>query len=63
MAPSVETPGKTFRLFAHDGEEQLPGFVRLFGPQVLNVDLRRLVAQLDFDLRASGSHPQENVLT
>ena len=63
MAPSVETSGKSFRLFAHDGEEQLPGFVRLFGPQVLNVDLRRLVAQFDLDLGATGAHPQENVLT
>ena len=63
MAPSVETSGKSFRLFAHNGQEQLPGFVRLFGPQVLNVDLRRLVAQFDLDLGATGAHPQENVLT
>ena len=62
MTPSVETPCEPLGLFAHDGEKQFPGLVWLLGPQVLDVDLGRLVAELDLHLGASRAHPEEDVL-
>lgn len=63
MAPAMETASKPFTLFAHEGQEQLPGFFRLLGPQILNVDLRRFVAELNFNFRATGTHPQEYLIS
>ena len=39
VGPAVEASGEPFRLFAHQGAEQLPGHLRLLGAKALDVDL------------------------
>ena len=58
----MEAPGKPLGFFTHDCEEQFSRPLRLFRSQILNVDLGRLVAELDLHLGASRAHPEKDVL-
>lgn len=61
-APSVEALDEPLGLFVLQRQEELSRPFRLFDAHVLDVDLCGFVGQLDLDLAAARSQPQEHLL-
>jgi len=62
MTPAVETLFEPNALLPLYCKKESSRFLWLFGPEVLYVDLGRLVGELDLYLRAPRTHPQEHLL-
>jgi len=61
-APTVETLCESSGLLAFGGEKQFSRFLGLFDSQVLDVNLRRFVGELDLHFGTAGAEPQKYLL-